>query len=99
MLTVQNLNGVQFNVFLIRKGESYGKEHRLTRLSDDPLIQFFDASERDASGSEGGSFLAERSLGDLETHANTDGHALVEGNPMYDLSEGNLRQILAWVRL
>lgn len=98
MFQVQTPTSTFINVMLIRKGETYGRDHSLTHGSDDPLIQFFDGSERDTSGIQGGDFVAERTLSDLETHASADSLSLADGNPNYDLSAGNLRQILDWVR-
>ena len=39
----KNSNGVPFNSRVVRKGDKYGLENRLTWEEDEPLILFYDA--------------------------------------------------------
>lgn len=58
--TVRNANGITFNVRLVRKGQTYGRDLCLTHDKDDPLVEFYDARYVFAgeAGAEFGQFVS-----------------------------------------
>lgn len=42
---VKGVDGRLFNVRLVRKGDKYGREDVLTHNEEDPLVEFYDASQ------------------------------------------------------
>jgi len=58
MLALISESGRQFNVRLVRKGERYGLNDCLTHEKDQPMVEFYDASQDSAKFGARGQFIS-----------------------------------------
>lgn len=94
MITVHS-NDIAFNVRIVQKGESYGKEGKLTNESDNPLVEFYDSRHK---FSEHGQIVSRYRLSTLTEKGRTGGLQLEGAVPQWSISEQGMEQVRDWLR-
>lgn len=95
VLKLVNNHGVPFNVRLVEKGEKYGLDWCLTHDKDDPLVEFYDASQDKDKFTEYGQFVTRyylKTILDRDPQSNA-GLMLDGGSPAWVMSGENMREI------
>lgn len=94
MITVYS-NDIAFNVRIVQKGESYGKDNKLTHESNNPLVEFFDSRHK---FSEYGQFVSRYYLSTLTEKGRTGGLQLEGCVPQWSISDKGMEQVRDWLR-
>lgn len=98
-IQVVNRHGIPFNVKVVQKGESYGRNNCLTHDRDDALVEFYDARYVDGRFSEEGQFVSRYYVSTLLESANYPRGLCLEGGVEdWYVTEGNMVDVLNFIR-
>lgn len=66
--TVGSANGVTFTVRIVRPGDRYGRDDCLVHEGDEPLVEFYDASQDPAVFGPRGQFVSRYAISAITSH-------------------------------
>lgn len=88
-----------FNVRIVHKGESYGRNNCLTHDQDDPLVEFYDARWQGRIPDWPlGQFVSRYYLSTLLQGSHDRGLLLDASSPSWSVSPHGMRQVLDFIR-
>ena len=96
MLLITNDQGVIFNVRFVRQGERYGREDCLVHDKPDPLVEFYDATNRERFGPRG-QFVSRYYLSTLRERGHREGINLYGGEPKWVVDDAAMAAVYAWL--
>lgn len=94
-ITVTNLNGDDFSIRLVQKGETYGLNRCITHDKDEPLVEFYDAEYKTKDFDPLGQFVTRYQFSTMQKFINREGNHglnLYGGEEKWSVTKDNVMQ-------